>query len=528
MAASMVFAQTPQPMRKVCKAVTPPNEEDEIVFEVPDGELSYYSRSCESFQNDYFDGLTKEDIKGSVVKTVYVAEEGTVWLSNPLSDFVMLSYVKGSVEADGSIVIEGPQFIYDEYDDWTEEVVKIYLIPMKKVIDEYGATFVANDDMKYVLKKTETGYEAEDPEILLGLATYGELADLQGNPTGELGYAWLGWGERAIVLDARTETNGVNPPEGATVEKWAFTDPYESALIGVAVDGNDMYIQGIDRGVKDAWVKGTIADGKVTIPSGSYLGYNPEIAYYSYLWGASLEDDISTGELRGTPTEQVVFAYDAEAKRLTLDDGYAICSMPEDFYLLTLYDDVTIECQNRDVNALPAEPYDVLVTPCDDYFGVGSIDFYLPNYDENHDLLEKDKLYYTIYVANEVFTFTPEEFPYLELTEATTKVPFSLYDNYNIFISNTFHSIYFNSELPENGCGVQSVYINEEGRELRSAIVWYGETGVGAVDAGKNVVSRSYYNLQGQPVSSDYNGFVISRTVYDDGTVKVAKTAKRH
>lgn|GEM_PF-2776165 len=526
MAASSLFAQTPQPVSKVCKAVPAPDEDSEIVFEIPDGEQKFFSRNCDSFKNDYFEGVSESEIKGSVVRQVYVAEDGNVWLSNPMSDFTLLSYVRASFDAEGSIVIEGPQYIYEEYDDWTEDYVKVYLIPMVIKRDAAGATYVAADDMKYVLKKTENGYEAANPDLLLGLATYGELADLEGNPTGESGYAWLGYGEKDIVLTEQEATNGVCPPAEATVERWAYTDPYENALINVVLDGNDMYIQGIDRGVKDAWVKAKISDGIVTIPSGTFLGYNESIMYYSYIWGSIVEYDPAEDTLRGTPTEEVVFNYDPVAKALTLKNGYAICSVPDDYYLLTLYEEVWINWQNRNINTPPVEPYDLEVTPYDDYFEAGMMDFIIPDYDEDGNLLDQDKLYYTIYINNDRFVFTPESYPWLGLTEDTVNMPFALYDNDMIFVYRNYHSVYFNFELPENGCGVQSVYINEEGKELRSPIVYYGNVGVNKVGTEKEVVSRTYYNMQGMSVSESYKGMVICKTLYDDGTVEVSKSLR--
>ena len=526
MAASSLFAQSPQPLRKVCKAVPAPDLDSEIVFEIPAGEKKFFSRNSESFKHDYYEGVSKSDIKGSVVEKVYVAEDGNVWLSNPMSDFTLLSYVKASYDAEGSIVIEGPQFIYDEYDDWEDDWVRIYLIPMVMITDEAGSTYVAADDMKYVLKKTEKGYEAENPKLLLGLATYGELADIDGNPTGEVGYAWLGYGERNIVLEEREPVNGVFPPKDAPVERWAYTDPYENALINVVFDGDDMYIQGIDRGIQNGWVKAKISDGKVTIPSGTYLGYNESILYFSYIWGSTVEYDPAEDTLRGNPTEEVVFNYDSTAKALTLQDGYAICSMPDDYYLLTLYEEVWINKQNRDINTPPAEPYSFTVTPFDDYFEVGMMDFNIPDYDEDGNLLEKDKLFYSVYIDNKIFTFTPEEYPYLGLTESTVNIPYELYDNNMIFVYKNYHTVYFNFELPENGCGVQTVYINEEGKELRSPIVYYGNVGVNKVGTEKEIVSRAYYNMQGLSVPESYNGMVICKTLYDDGSVEVSKSLR--
>lgn len=69
-------------MYKVCKAVTPPDEDAEIIFEVPDGDVSFFSRSCTEFKNDY-EGLQRNDIKGSVVRQVYDAADGTLYFANP-------------------------------------------------------------------------------------------------------------------------------------------------------------------------------------------------------------------------------------------------------------------------------------------------------------------------------------------------------------------------------------------------------------------------------------------------------------
>lgn len=97
--------QDATPLYKVCKAVTPPDEDAEIIFEVPAGEESLFSRNCTEFMNDY-EGLHRNDIMGSVVRQVYDAADGTLYFANPLSDFTLLSYLKGSYDADGSIVIE--------------------------------------------------------------------------------------------------------------------------------------------------------------------------------------------------------------------------------------------------------------------------------------------------------------------------------------------------------------------------------------------------------------------------------------
>ena len=153
--------------------------------------------------------------------------------------------------------------------------------------------------------------------------------------------------------------------------------------------------------------------------------------------------------------------------------------------------------------------------------------FYLPSYDEDDNLLETDKLYYNIYLNDEVYTFNPEEYPRLELTGNMVNVPYSLYDNYTIFMYKDYHELLFDFEL-NCKCGVQSVYVNEEGKEVRSEIVSVDVSGIDSVGQDKEITSRTCYNLQGQPVSANYRGPVICRTAYSDGTVKVTKMMNRN
>lgn len=524
-AAPTVLSQEARPMLKVTKAVVPPEEDSEIVYEIPTGETTVYSRECTAFHNDYFNGVTISHPKGSMTKKTYVAEDGTLWFSNPLSEFMLLSYVKGRYDENGSIVIEGPQLVYSEYDYDLEDFVNAYLLPMVMVTDEAGATYVSAEDMKYVLKKTENGYEAENPDLLLGLATYGELADLDGNPTGEMGYAWLGYGDRGMQLTEAPADNGINPPASVQIEKWTFTDPYEKGLINVAIDGDAIYIQGLDRGVPEAWAKATVKDGKATIPSGQYLGYNESIGYLSYIWGSKITYYEESEGLLGDATDEAVFIYDAEKKEMTLKDGYgyAICSTPDEYYLITLYAEVSLKYQNRNVNTPPSAPTDLGVTGYDDYYEFGIIEFDMSVTDEEGNILDKNNLYYTIYINGEPFEFTPETYP---VEEATTLMPYSLYDNCMIYRSDGYHTIYFDAVLPEDACGVQAVYINEEGKEIRSKIVTSGTSGAEMNVTGKNEVSRSVYNMQGQSVSDGYRGPVIVRTAYDDGSVKVSKSMR--
>ena len=73
------------------------------------------------------------------------------------------------------------------------------------------------------------------------------------------------------------------------------------------------------------------------------------------------------------------------------------------------------------------------------------------------------------------------------------------------FITDSFTGEVFNSKIIE----VENSYF----------------AGVEDVVAGSNVVSRTYYNINGVEVKEPSNGIYIVRSVYSDGTVKTSKTA---
>ncbi len=124
----------------------------------------------------------------------------------------------------------------------------------------------------------------------------------------------------------------VEPPLGKEAEEWYITDGHfvmqdeegnqidaadQWLFIGVIIDGNDIYIQGLPYYFDEAWVKGTISGSTVTIPSGQLVGtdeYGDE-----YIVGFNLETE---------SIADIVFAYDSDKGTLTLDPNILILEDP--------------------------------------------------------------------------------------------------------------------------------------------------------------------------------------------------------
>lgn len=128
---------------------------------------------------------------------------------------------------------------------------------------------------------------------------------LNSNPTMHNYYAYY----RSIYIGERPDP--VSLPDGANpvrmvlkgrVDDTGFTARDFSRVVKLATVGNQVYIQGLSIDIPEGWAVGTLADGKLTIPRGQFLGFGERAAIY--LHGA----DATTGQFC-----DIVFDYDAAA-----------------------------------------------------------------------------------------------------------------------------------------------------------------------------------------------------------------------
>lgn len=494
---------------------------EEVIYDTPDGELKWLDRSCDGFLVEAFDA-THGPVIGSVVQMVEDEyEDGVVYLSHMASEYPVNTWVKAE-KVDNTLVIDGIQAIYEEYDWDYEEVFKIYLAPMQLVLDENNrGTFVVPDDPKFVFNIAEDGtLTAADPELLLGVCVRTLNEDREGNDV----WIWKGFGDRDIKMTV-TDNEPVSLPEGLETEDWVWSDEYDMGFVQVAIDGNDFYINGMNRSLPDAWIKGAINDGKVVFPSGQYLGADMEIDYYSYFCGAEFTKEVDEDGyevLMSSLAESAIFAYDAEAKKLTTERGYVINASADQLYPLYAYEDVTVAKQkNRNPSTPPAAPYDLVLSQSE---YETSIWFQIPNTDVEGNLLNEKNLYYEVYVDD-----VPQEFVIVDedLNETESSlVPYSYSDWYDIWVSGKDHTIYL-YEPVQDSVGVRSIYINENGEEVASDMTVCSATGVKEMNVGKKIVSEKYFDLQGRRINSLSNGLVIKVVTFEDGTSKTVKMLRK-
>lgn len=142
----------------------------------------------------------------------------------------------------------------------------------------------------------------------------------------------------------------VTPPATAEQKDYLFeannkyyTSTTYNRAAKVAVDGNDVYFQGLSSQMPEAWVKGTMADGNVTVAGKQLLGtYVEDNTAYG---GEKKEFDLYFSP----EGENVVFAYNAE----------------EDAYTTAAYGiDVTTDAMGKNEDYINVkiytEPFDVM------------------------------------------------------------------------------------------------------------------------------------------------------------------------
>ena len=131
----------------------------------------------------------------------------------------------------------------------------------------------------------------------------------------------------AYTIKAKPEV--VVLPEGVEPETWYFSTTASQSNIrnqevAVAIDGSDIYIQGLNVDyLPEAWVKGTIEGNTATFPSGQYFGafeYSG-VDYDMFFVGYDSESE---------EIDDVVFDFDAEAGTLTTDTWIVISAYADE------------------------------------------------------------------------------------------------------------------------------------------------------------------------------------------------------
>jgi len=304
----------------------------------------------------------------------------------------------------------------------------------------------------------------------------------------------------------------VTLPEGVTAGEYHFigyNNYHEESIeypMQVAFDGNDIYMQGLSIYIPDAWVKGTLTDGKAVFEEGQFIGV------YESIYG---DYDIFF--------DGATFLYDAESGKFTSEEGFQTSSST---FLWDEFSNVVIT-KVIEREATPATPT-VISLEYDSDYGY-SIIANVPLTDTEGNYMSSSKLSYQIYYEKdgktEAYVLKPTS--YEKLTEEMTIIPYSFTDEWDIYTGCS--EVYLYGDIESwTKVGVKAIYTGG-GKTHESAIGWlnidWEAMGIADVNADSKAVR--FFDLQGRQVNESSRGLLIKQVRQADGSTKSIKVVRK-
>lgn len=494
---------------------------DAIITGTPQGRAVAYSRSTSAYY--VFMGHILQKENDETVGRVVYGDDNTVYFRSPFTQYPTDSWLKGTIDSEGTVTIPLPQPVCTAVYEG-EQVVYYADRLVAQDVEESDINYAyakddSRSDIRFKLRNDSLVWDEEsDGSVILGL-------------TFEDG-VWGGDADYNIVY-APVEDELVEIPDGTMAEDWIMSAGGDESLVKVMFHGDDCFIGKLYGTLPNAWVKGTRQGDKVTFKSYQYLGPDDDSGYHLYFLTAGTDpvwDDrwgqyVDEIALR----DKIVFTIDSDRKTLAADNGDSTIIVNEgkkDFWWLAKYDAPVIRYTETIIGAAtPAAPVIKSFMDYDPATGYGYIKFDLPKTDVDGHLLDTDKMHYNIFIDDEVLVLMPDE--YLKIPEEMTDIPYSFKDNNDIYVNGLSHQVYFFTS-GYSKIGVNSTYTADNGESATSETVWQYSTTVGIDTATTNEVqSVTYTDMTGRRVAQPAKGLYVKKTTYQDGKTEVSKVIKR-
>lgn len=389
-----------------------------------------YKWEYQESQEYAVDPSTVTSSAGSSFVTITAGDDNNVTISG----MSVMEDLSGQIDDDGYLVIPIDQYCSDsDYGKCNLSAFFYY-----EGDDEYEAGWYYSDVY------AELG---DDGVITFDGNTYIYMEIAEGDWAGyRYGYFWM---PGSTMTPSELPTL-VELPEGLEVTEYASWWTEEGDIdafgyVNVAIDGQDVYFQGLASSVPDAWIKGTLADGEVVFPGGQYLGNNLGNDYF-------LQD------------EDVVLERIEGSDNFSCDGSFGVvvgANVSDYFNNLNLF-------KTEDKADMPIDPVISEIYESE----YGPILYYtVPTVGVSLNGMASDKLFYRFYVDidREVSQLTFPTELYTKLEAELSTIPVTFTDNYDIY-SNY---LYLNMDTKSwNKIGIQSVYLGG-GEENETEIQWF-------------------------------------------------------
>lgn len=495
-----------------------------IIDAQPEGKLhANFYFSGESFVNmmGYEAQLPFDGIWGKIVEA---PDNKTIYINNPIGAYYSDAWIKGERTTGDTIEVKLPQqFVHEEYDGMSNDAWLYKLVPVK--VEQDGETYTTfkpdstSQTVKYVWRNDSIVLvNTTQDSKLLGMCT----------EAGE----WYGYGDyiqQYTVFDQQP----VAPKDETKATQMSITYYDSGQMYGrvkkVVREGNDIYIAGLNKNIPSGWAKGTISGNKATFSGHQYMGLDSVTASYAFfepvsrsmVWDSEIGDSIESLTL----ADAITFDYDADKGTLSTDSTFVANQGYKMFNQVFTYDGATIEpWTEKAATPLAVDASTMSYMPFSEEYGYGLLAFAPSEFDADGYILDANKLYYSIYLDDDVLTIDPDEyklFPY-----ETTEIPFTYSDMLDFVNYAGLWQVYtFVTGIDR--IGVQMIY--KGGGEVRKSAITY----ISATDENPSAVSNvaqtgkvagvTYTDLSGRRVSRPGKGLFIQTTRLADGTITTSK-----
>lgn len=495
-----------------------------IIDAQPEGKLHanlYFSGESFVDMMGYEAQLPFDGIWGKIVEA---PDNKTIYINNPIGAYYSDAWIKGERTTGDTIEVKLPQqFVHEEYDGMSTDAWLYKLVPVK--VEQDGETYTTfkpdstSQTVKYVWRNDSIVLvNSTQDSKLLGMCT----------ETGD----WYGYGDyiqQYTVFDQQP----VAPKDESKATQMSITYYDSGQMYGrvkkAVREGNDIYIAGLNENIPSGWAKGTISGNKATFSGHQYMGLDTVTASYAFfepvshsmVWDSEIGDSIENLTL----ADAITFDYDADKGTLSTDSTFVANQGYKMFNQVFTYDGATIEpWTEKAATPLAVDASTMSYMPYSEEYGYGLLAFAPSEFDADGYILDANKLYYSIYLDDDVLTIDPDEyklFPY-----ETTEIPFTYSDMLDFVNYAGMWQVYtFVTGIDR--IGVQMIY--KSGGEVRKSAITY----ISATDEDPSAVSNvaqtgkvagvTYTDLSGRRVSRPGKGLFIQTTRLADGTITTSK-----
>ncbi len=495
---------------------------DDIIYDQPAGNLKMYSKAC-----DYY-GMTMWGImqgsSDSMPCRVAEAQDGSFYIYNPFSSVDTKSWLKASVDGD-KMTVKLPQAIYADSDGTAEYVYVAQMCHYEWTDDSHseGLYYTEEGETEIVFNKEGDTWvmqpqeEVNEHPMIMGLVSADDGT-------------WCAYSDWNIRLTPFTD-KPIELPSTTEPQDWVMNYTVEGQnicgnFVKIGIDGSDVYLSGISSLFPDAWIKGTIADGKMEFPSKQYLGADEMSNTFGYFFGFSGElkynEEWDYWYTEYTREPSLIFKFDAEKGVYSTNLTLGVVKGENDTSWIDNYDQPKLSVMTEVTDFTPMNPILCYYSAPGDWSG--NLDFYFPILNSEGQLLNTSKLYYRVFVDDELFEFYSDE--YADVEDGTTEIPFDFTNGDTIRcygtckVNHAFSINFFDYKTID----VQTFYRNGDKEYVSDIMRMVNTVSVDAINSDSQVVEEKWFDLSGRCVNNPENGIYIKHVKYQDGNVRTFKT----